>query len=241
MIRGWEQVYLHGPVGKDGLSKRERQLKEDSIAYDRLVDQMIQKQVDEMPLAGVNFREDPDEPCWAEIEQQRQKEQHVKSNALKVARSRAVSTIKSRDAASALSTSARSIVPTTNRGRSVDLTAKKTPSILASKKSVVPPPTNPSYMRHAAATASSRTTVGYSKGRVVSSVLPSKSSQSSLKMKSSTSILSPEKYMELYGAPPMGSEMWERCEAAGLLENLPENVMPMYEEDEETRNFELTL
>jgi len=240
LIRGWEQIYLHGRVGTDGLTQRERKLRADSIAYDKLVDQMIQKQVDEIPLIGSNFHGDSDETCCIETKHAHQEEKLDKANTLKVARSRTVSTIKSRDAASALSTSAKSVVPPLNGEKSVNLTGKKHSTLLASKKTVVPAPTNPSTMRYAAATASSRTTVGYSKGRTVSSLLPSKSAQPNLK-KSSMSIMSPEKYMELYGAPPMGSEMWECCQAAGLLDTLLDDITPVYEEDEEICNFELTL
>jgi hypothetical protein len=68
---GWERVYRNEEVGPDGLTKRERKFQEDSIAYDKMVDEMIQRQVDNMPLLGINVREFPDEPCLEEIEQER--------------------------------------------------------------------------------------------------------------------------------------------------------------------------
>lgn len=52
--------------------------------------------------------------------------------------------------------------------------------------------------------------------------------------------------MQLYGPPPFGSEMWIRCKASGCFdeeEHRPVTPVetPLYEEDEETQNFQLTL
>jgi hypothetical protein len=246
IARGWEKVYFHGEVGEDGLTQRERKFREESIAYDKLVDEMTQKQVDNMELRGINIREDPDEPCWEEIQQQRREEQTAKDNAKKT-HARSVSTIKSRDAAAALSQSGRPSTRLTNVKSSTAAHPRKTSSLIASKKKAAAP-TNPSAMRHTAATASSRTTLGYSKGRSVSSTLQGKTTRAKENQPASKSILSPEKYMQLYGPPPIGSDMWIRCKEAGCLvdkdgntEDEIEDDLLIYEEDEETRNFQLTL
>lgn len=100
-------------------------------------------------------------------------------------------------------------------------------------------------MRNTAASVNSRTTVGYSKGRSVSSTLREKNSQT--QKSSSSEGLSPETYMQLYGPPPLDSEMWTRCKAAGCFDT-PEEAsyeleesLPTFEEDEEAQNFQLTL
>jgi hypothetical protein len=236
-------------VGEDGLTQRERKFKEDSIAYDKLVDEMIQKQVENMELLGINVREHPDEPCLEEIRMRQEEENLENGSRNQTKHARSVSTTKSRHAAAALSQSGTS-------NRTYSKPSAKTPASLKQKtgsslivpKKKAPVPTNPSTMRHAAAAAGSRTTLGYSKGRSVSSTLQYKTAKIVPEQPAPNSILSPDKYMQLYGPPPFGSDMWIRCKRAGYfdddgdktdLEN--EEVLLIYEEDEESRNFQLTL
>jgi hypothetical protein len=105
-------------------------------------------------------------------------------------------------------------------------------------------PSNPSSMRNAAAAVTSKSTVGYSKGRSVSSTLQEKTAEQ--KPASAPDTLSPQAYVQLYGPPPLGSDMWMRCKTAGCFdENVtptkPEEVLPTFDEDEEAQNFQLTL
>ena len=107
-------------------------------------------------------------------------------------------------------------------------------------------PTNPSSMRNTAAAVTSNNTVGYSKGRSVSSTLREDTVQ---KPSDKQSTLSPETYLQLYGQPPLESDMWSRCKAAGLLDDSEEagssqeleEELPTFEEDEEAQDFQLTL
>lgn len=100
-------------------------------------------------------------------------------------------------------------------------------------------------MRNTAASVNSRTTVGYSKGRSVSSTLREKQSQTQKSL--SSEVLSPETYMQLYGPPPLDSEMWTRCKAAGCFDapdeitREPEESLPTFDEDDEAQSFQLTL
>lgn len=101
-------------------------------------------------------------------------------------------------------------------------------------------------MRSTAATVTSNTTVGYSKGRSVSSTL--RETASAQKAAHSEALLSPETYMQLYGKPPLDSEMRIRCKAAGCFDTEEsasyqelEEQLPTFEEDEEADNFQLTL
>lgn len=244
IARGWERVYSKEEIGPDGLTKRERKFQEDSIAYDKMVDEMIQKQVDDMPLLEINTDEFLDQP---EIEQQREEERRAKEEASKKkhARSvstRSISTVKSREAATALSRPSSSL----SKGKPAAAPKSRPTSALSTRSKKTPAPTNPSSMRHTAAAASSRTTVGYSKGRSVSSSLKGKAAKPETTRPPSSSILSPTTYTELYGPPPVGSEMWMRCKTAEYCapdepEEEVEEIPPFYEEDEETQNFQLTL
>lgn len=226
MIRGWEKVYLHGDVGEDGLTDRQRKFKQSSISYDKMVDEMIQKQVEDMD-------------CWDQFDLQPQKEEPIKTNEKKVP-AKGVSTVKARNAAAALSHTRSSSINRVETTRPPMPSKTKAPISQVMPKRRTPTPTNSSI-----AAASSRTTVGYSKGRSVSSTLQAKA-QPVKEKKAPKSILDPAKYMQLYGAPPAGSEMWMQCRDAGLVvdpeEVVDDNVVPsLLEEDEEFRDFQLTL
>ncbi|MCJ1414697.1 hypothetical protein MMC32_001024 [Xylographa parallela] len=77
-----------------------------------------------------------------------------------------------------------------------------------------PTPSNPSSMRHTAATVASRNTMGYSKGRVTSASIRTAVMFKDPKDIPDTS-LSPALFMEKYGMPSIGSEMYLRCKQAG--------------------------
>lgn len=102
-------------------------------------------------------------------------------------------------------------------------------------------------MRSTAALVTSNTTVGFSKGRSVSATL--RETASAQKAANTEALLSPETYMQLYGMPPLDSEMWFRCKAAGCFDTAEESAapqefeeqLPTFEEDAEEDNFQLTL
>ena len=79
-----------------------------------------------------------------------------------------------------------------------------------------PIPSNPSAMRHTAATVASRNTMGYSKGRVTSASIRTAGMFKDPKDIPDTS-LPPALFMEKYGMPSIGSEMYLRCKQAGCL------------------------
>lgn len=242
--RGWERLYNDEyDIGEDGLSKKERQWREEQVAYEKRFDDLIRKQVQEME--SLNIKEFPDEPNIEELEAKRL-QGLSKKKAEKPKPTRQVSTMQSRAAARALSQLPR---PTVQPKPRVASTAKSRiiPSVVPKRK--VPAPTNTSSMRHTAAVATSRTTLGYAKGRGVSSVLRTRSSQENVKKpKATKTIVSPERFVQLYGTPPFGTEMWLRCKTAGLLDTededrgLLDEIPPLvYEEDEESANFQLTV
>ncbi len=89
-------------------------------------------------------------------------------------------------------------------------------------------PSNPSPMRHSAALAASKTTMGYSKGRKTSdalrkSVLPGKENA----REAPDTTLAPAEYLSRYGVPRVGTDIWFRCKSAGCFD---EEEGPSFEE-----------
>ncbi|KAJ5127372.1 hypothetical protein N7448_008151 [Penicillium atrosanguineum] len=234
---GLESVYGEQEVGQDGLTKKQRKFQEDSIKADKLANETMMKQ-----LESIGFN-DPseDEAAPAPKPQPRSLRSRTPSSSSRPTRS--ISTLRSREAAAALAaprpSSASTRPATVPKSRIASAS-----SILMPKKTRVP--SNPSSMRATAAAATSNTTMGYSKGRSVSSTLREKTAE---QPSSISATLSPETYMQLYGPPPLESDMWSRCKAAGCFDT-PDEIatsqevgepLPTFEEDDEAESFQLTL
>ena len=258
------------------IARRQREYEENLKAYDQMADEMMLKSLESVDFAADDGIEEypaaePAPPITAE------ERRVTRSTAAKARPTTSnVSTIRSRDAATALSgPKTTRATATASHARSASLsklsrttttttTTTTASSILATRKTRTPTPTlttTSSSMRHSAALASSKTTVGYSKGRTVRSVLSGdghaqKEYTAAAAKESAKLALSPHTYLELYGPPPLGSAMWRRCRAAGCFDEssgggdddedqreLGEEVveLPLFEEDEETRDFQLTL
>ncbi|KAL4959152.1 uncharacterized protein BDV14DRAFT_185308 [Aspergillus stella-maris] len=220
---GLESVYGDNEVGSDGLTKRQRKFQKDSATYDKMVDEMIMKQIE-----SVNFNEPSDDdqsgkPSGAEIPQRRIRTRTTRVISGNSKASTGVSTVRARDAAKALSGNERSV----SRTRPAPIVKPRTRIASALFPSKKPrEPTNPSAMRHTASVADSRTTMGYTKGREMSSRLNGRP-QTPNKQPATKPALSPE----TFSRPSSETEN----------NQLPEAVIPAYEEDEETQNFQLTL
>lgn len=229
-----ESVYGKQEVGTDGLTAQQRKFKEDSLAYDQLVDEMILKQLDDVGFESASEHS---------ASRTRKPEALPLKGPTTIRHTRSVSTLRSREAAIALSGARPDKAP-------VPAPAPKSraASLASSASSLVMPkrharaPSNPSSMRSTAASANSRTTVGYSKGRTVSSDLREKIQA---QKPSTAQALSPEIYMKLYGPPPLDSEMWTRCKAAGCFDTEQASheleELSTFDEDEEADSFQLTL
>jgi hypothetical protein len=234
---GLESVYGKQQVGSDGLTAKQRKFKEDSAACDKMVDDMILKQLEDVGFESSGERESV---------KARKPQALPSKRPTTIRHTRSVSTLRSREAAAALSGSLATTTP-----RVVSTPKPRVASLASSASALVMPkrharvPSNPSSMRNTAASVNSRTTVGYSKGRSVSANLREKTAQAQKPQTSQA--LSPETYMQLYGPPPLDSEMWTRCKAAGCFDTPeesfqePEEQLPTFEEDEEADNFQLTL
>lgn len=229
-------MYGKQEVGRDGLTQKQRKFHENSLKCDKMAEETIMKQLD-----SISFNEpSEDESVKAPVPQPRST--RSKAPPTTTRHTRTVSTLRSREAANALAAPKPSAAPTHVAAAPK---SRLPPALLPKKKTRVP--TNPSSMRDTAATVTSNTTVGYSKGRSVSSTLHEKTEEP--KPSDTHTTLSPETYMQLYGAPPLGSEMWTRCKAAGCFDSPEdtatsqelEDYLPTFEEDDEALNFQLAL
>ncbi|CBF81404.1 hypothetical protein AN5687.2 [Aspergillus nidulans FGSC A4] len=223
---GLESVY-GDEIGSDGLTKRQRKFQKDFAAYDKMVDEMILKQIESIDFAGLSDDEQSKQPPVVELPQRRIQARNPRAASVKSNYSSGVSTVRARDAAKALSGNERTI-PRTRVAPIMKPRARIASSLFPSKKPRAP--ANPSSMRHTAAAADSRTTVGYTKGREVSSRLHG-TAKTSTKQPTKKPALSLETYTQPYGSPSLESEG----------DQLAEELFPTYEEDEETQNFQLTL
>ncbi|KAL8811294.1 MAG: hypothetical protein Q9223_001811 [Gallowayella weberi] len=125
----------------------------------------------------------------------------------------------SKAAAKALSSTKRPALTAKPQQKVMDPVKKSLPIHSRGKKT--PGPTNPSPMRHTAAVAASKTTMGYSKGRATSAkmrrtVLPGKENQAPELVPNYS--LAPAEFIKAYGAPRYGSEKWLECKIAGCFE-----------------------
>ncbi|OOQ90828.1 hypothetical protein PEBR_02781 [Penicillium brasilianum] len=234
---GLESVYGKQEIGSDGLTKRQRKFQEDSVKCDKMINETIMKQLD-----NISFSERTEDAAVS-IPKSRLQSTHRRAPSTSVRPTRQIPTIRSREAAAALAAPRPSSAPVRTVAVPKSRVASAASVLMPQKKSRAP--TNPSSMRSTAATVTSNSTVGYSKGRSVSSTL--RETASAQKAATSEALLSPETFMQLYGKPPLDSEMWLRCKAAGCFDE--ENVgyqeleeqLPTFEEDEEADNFQLTL
>lgn len=183
----------------------------------------MQRSIENMELLGINVRAYPDEPC---IEEQLAMERQSQKSSGPISSQRPkMDTLRSKSAAAALAESGRKTVKprtvTVPKARVTALPAKK-PSPVSGSATV-----RPLAGQHAVASATSKTTVGYSKGRRVSNTLKRsplsastfQSGSPSHPAASDKTRLSPAMYIQLYGVPPIGSDMWYRCHDAGCFDS----------------------
>ena len=128
------------------------------------------------------------------------------------------STMKAKSAAAALSKPGVTINASKGTAKAGNQPSKAGPGpSLAPRSKKAPTPSNPSPMRHTAAVAASKTTMGYAKGRSTSAtlrktVMPKKGPEMP------DISLPPAEYIRRYGEPRLGSDMWIRCKRAGCFD-----------------------
>lgn len=208
-------------------------MQEDSIVCDQMMDNMILKQIENIGFEEAGGSEQRDE-----TPRDASRARRVRAPTTRIKQTSNISTVRARDAAAALSGTDRSI-PRTRQTINTKVKPKVTSSLFSSRKPRAP--TNPSSMRHTAAAASSRTTLGYTKGRDVSSRLHGNPSDAAAQPVLQ-GILSPKTYKQPEKAPTeteLDAGFGEH--ETDTVSREAENVLPTYEEDEETQNFQLTL
>lgn len=213
----------------------------DEIA-DRISEATFTRDFESLPFPCVHQQECPGEECSESIANRKAAEikyqktiaalsEHPKNQKLvtkKVDRPNGPSTLTSKSAATALSQPSEVPSPFKAKPTTKVSHTSKTSSILSRPKKS-PQPTNPSLMRHTAASALSKTTIGHSKGRATSAAMRTSIRPATKDTKKAAEIpdanLAPALYIERYGVPRIGSEQWIRCERAGCFkEEMPEPV-----------------
>lgn len=220
-------------IGNDGLSFYEREERKRQEANDlasKLDEALLLRDFESVTIPCVHIQECLDE-CTASIENKKiakekyQKTvesllappEHAKPVSKTPVSSKGPNTLTSKSAATALSQSKQPTpIPKTNPSSKSTLPSLNMPR---SKKPLQP--TNPSTMRHNAAIATSRTTIGHSKGRATSAALrktafPSKTTTNPTQHHDAN--LAPDLYIERYGVPTIGSAQWIRCKQAGCFD-----------------------
>ena len=232
--------YFATRPGPDGLNIIER---EDKIRDERWAimdmenDAKMQRDIDSLPLSCTHYPECPGELCKNTIRARKDAQEeyekaiaiiHAETAPKKQVKGPGPSTIKSKAAAIALA-QPKPVKPVKDPVKKATAPSTKArPNItLLSRPKKSPTPTNPSPMRHTAAIAASRTTVGHAKGRAVSASLrntaaPTKKSRFT-PFEERDSSIAPALYYARWGEPPKGSDMWLDCWRLGILECSPKH------------------
>lgn len=233
----------------EGLTYVQRKQMEEKRLYDWLDKKQmadIQLAADSRPVSCLCNPECWGEECKQSIAQRKEAQETYKRTMAAIGRNPPDSYEKpskvkgptigtSKAAVAALSQSKRSAL-STKPPVQPSAPAKKPTSILARGKKT-PPPTNLSNMRHTAAVAASKTTMGYAKGRATSAnlrktVLPGKENQ--VPEVTPDYSLAPAVFIQRYGVPRYGSEKWLECKIAGCFdEDNERRVRAVKKQDED--------
>ena len=210
MMRGYGEVY-GSPKDEHGKSIRVKEEEERWASFEREVNQKILKSV-----ADTMDSRKQDE------ELERQVDAMIAAGPKKKSiQGSKVDTLKARSAVAALSRPQLPAAATKQTASSMQKKRKTTFVVLGSKSA--PKPTDPPLMRHTAAVALSRNTIGRPKAKKAPSIIPKNeqrstvSSKPKLPTKIDQSQIHPETFVELYGQPPVESDMWFRLREHQLL------------------------
>ena len=230
-------AYYMTRKGEDGLSHVEREERRRQKIWDRMdriSDAALQRDIDGEPIPCTHYPECPGEVCKDTIHARKEAEEQYQKTVAEIEAETAPlpkksvptngpSALKTKTAPATLSQtkgSALALKATTKTG--VPSAKSRLNSNLVSRPQKTALPTNPSPMRHTAATATSKTTMGYSKGRAASAtlrktVLPVKATKTDENAIPDTN-MAPADYIQRYGVPKFGSEMWIRCKNSGCFD-----------------------
>lgn len=257
LMRGWTDQY-NNPLDENGVSRREKEFEEKLAKALKAGDERILRAVEEddwsvadVPETFQHLRKKGQEGLRNTKAPEPAKKFTAKGN-------KGPATLALRNAATALS-----VVPKPAAAPFMMNKPKPKPatSFLArGKKEIAPPPT--STMRHTAATAASKSTIGYTKGRSASSIVNRGTGHVSNifnnpnTLPRSTSNLSEDSDVTITPArfaqkkAEVGSEEWNRLKFLGAFEPDDEDLEPglrgalpecLRRDDEEEEEFVMTL
>ncbi|KAK5194844.1 hypothetical protein LTR99_009984 [Exophiala xenobiotica] len=212
LSRDFGELYCNSPKDENGVSLR---LKKEEEEWRRFDEERIQKSLQELEVATMPTSEDPDRQVDAMIAAGSKQQRPPMSR---------VDTIKARSAAAALSHSqprlpAAALKPT----QASEQKKRGIIPIMKSKPAYAPLAPSSSRMAHAAV---SKNTIGFPKARKPPSIIPKSGVNGRLggtvptakPVKIDQSKIHPKDFRDLYGSPPVESDMWFRLKAYELLE-----------------------
>jgi hypothetical protein len=226
LMRGWQSHYLN-PVDENGVSLKEKQFEAECARAYKDAEEKILKQMEEMEWTIGDVPETFNNLHIKDGNDQGKDMVNKKVNKSSVPPSKGPATITSRKAASALSVTQKVPLAAAKATNNALAPKKATSFLVRGKKTAAPAPINPSAMRHTAATAASRSTIGYTKGRSASSVLKMRTgglphSTSDLSDGSDTTI-TPSSYAQNQGSE-VGSDDWRRLMFQGIFDTDDEDL-----------------
>jgi len=251
LMRGWQTYYIN-PEDENGVTQREREFEEGQAKSFKTTDERILKAVFEEEWTIGDMPE-----TFTALRRQKE-DQQIKPKAREEAKkistlpNKGPATIASRKAASALSVAPKSHVAPVKK-TTVAANAKPPSSFLAHKKPSPALSVEPLSMRHTAAAAASRSTIGYTKGRSASSVL-NKSSRSLPRSTSNVStgsdkIITPSTFADGQASSGMSDE-WRQLKLLGAFDTDDEDLEPglrgalpecLRKDEDSEQEFVLTL
>jgi hypothetical protein len=207
LCSGYVDVY---DVARDdhGVSWKERQAEESHAKILRDMDDDFRKQMAILPSMG-DTNDKPNKTSMAG---------HKKP----LAQNSNLNTIRAKNAASVLSTQPTRRLPFTAMKGTASSVQKTKPSLSiqgTTGKRRATQPSNPSPMRHTAAVAASKTTIGYSKGRCVSSILPEQKATLATKLPEIIRSSESGEARALGGKKPSGNKRVDQVKYYGLLDD----------------------
>lgn len=169
LTRG-SQLHFSNPIDENGMSKKEKEHEEAVAKALKEGEAMVLKAMEEQDWSVGDVPE-----TWPE---------HKQPKKAFMVEKKPISTVTSRKAAAALSIPSRPATAASITTTAAPKGRFPTPFV-RSKKPAAAPPSDGSSMRHAAAVATSRTTLGYTKGRATSAAIRPPVNNSSLTRSSS--------------------------------------------------------
>lgn len=195
MFRGYHEVY-GSPRDENGISIRLKEEHEAEKRYQEEVNRQILKVLDDVP-----DHPDPD----------RQVEAMIAAGPKRIRESR-IDTVRAKSAATALSQPQLPVAVLKGTVSSAQKKKQPTFSVLGSKK--LPETEKSAQIRNAAAAAVSKNTIGFPKAAKPRSIIPKQEQKSAVRSGQTTNIaqrsIDPKVFVQLYGTPPVESEMWFR-------------------------------